>query len=256
MIELLVVIAIIAALAALLFPVLTAARAKAQSTICLGNLKQLQVCAVMYSADNNDILPPNNAIDDFTEGDPLDTGISWCAGSARTDVTYTNIQHGLLYQYNGSVAIYHCPADQAMAVDDNGNTLGKLHTRSYSLSQSINGYPEYDAEVDDPAPSFKKSSQIRSPAPTQLITFLDVHEDEITDSIFGIPTQGSDDYPSNWDDLPANRHLQGCNFSFADGHVEHWHWQHPKMVIDPDAGQLVANGEAGDYQKVESGILQ
>lgn len=29
----------------------------------------------------------------------------------------------------------------------------------------------------------------------------------------------------SWRNLPADRHSQGCNFSFADGHVEHWKWK-------------------------------
>jgi len=57
LIELLVVIAIIAILAAILFPVFAQARAKAQSTVCLSNFKQLGLAFLMYNSDWNETYP-------------------------------------------------------------------------------------------------------------------------------------------------------------------------------------------------------
>lgn len=54
LIELLVVIAIIAILAAILFPVFAQAKAAAKASVCISNLKQIGLGAVMYSDDNDD----------------------------------------------------------------------------------------------------------------------------------------------------------------------------------------------------------
>jgi prepilin-type N-terminal cleavage/methylation domain-containing protein len=65
LIELLVVIAIIAMVAALLFPAIGMAKAKAQRTTCMNSLRQINFGIRMYSDDSTDALPAGTATNGF-----------------------------------------------------------------------------------------------------------------------------------------------------------------------------------------------
>ena len=255
LIELLVVIAIIAILAAMVLPGLARSKEKAQNISCLNNLKQLQVCWHLYIADFNDLLPPNNSV--YLIGSPstpLIRGASWCLGITRTDINTTNIEQGLLFPYNRSVAIYHCPADRSVVEDSSGNKTGQLRTRSYNMSQAVNGWPEFDMIRNRNMPSYKKFAQIIKPPSPKLFVFLDVHEDEIFDSHFGIPTAEYFPGVQEWWDVPADRHNRAGNLGFADGHAEHWKWRAPKSFKGWPA--YVPAAELPDYQRMQSGVRQ
>jgi prepilin-type processing-associated H-X9-DG protein/prepilin-type N-terminal cleavage/methylation domain-containing protein len=255
LIELLVVIAIIAILAGLLLPTLIRAKSQGISTSCLSNLKQLQLCFHLYALDNSDILPPNNFVYDINSGQPIMTGVSWCTNVAPLDTNVAGIENGMLYQYNRSLGIYRCPGDKSTVRTPGGIKLSEQRLRSYNMSQSVNGYPEYDPFMSLQIPSYKKYTEIQNPPTSKLMVFIDVHEDEIVDALFGIPTVSW--YPKQWWDLPANRHNQGCNLSFADGHAEHWKWKVPKIVtVAGNAPQSLAPGETPDFDRVLSVIRQ
>src|ERR1035441_3018380 len=130
LIELLVVIAIIAILAAMLLPALAKAKEKAKETQCLNDYKQLQLCYLMYIGDNNDQLPLN-----FVNNPPQ----NWILGRAQTDVTTTNIQNGVLYPYNHSVAIYACPANTMMITAAGLPPVTAPQTRTCSIEYSMGG---------------------------------------------------------------------------------------------------------------------
>jgi prepilin-type N-terminal cleavage/methylation domain-containing protein/prepilin-type processing-associated H-X9-DG protein len=256
LIELLVVIAIIAILAALLLPALARSKNQALSIACLSNLKQLEGCWHLYATDHNDILPPNNSVHDMNSGASLAEGASWCTNTAPLDADPLSISGGLLWPYNNSMGIYKCPADRATLEIADGTKLPTLRLRSYNMSQSINGYPEGSPGLMPYLPAFRKFTEIRNPPPAQLITFLDVHEDSIWDCLFGSPPMAVWGDVQNWWNLPANRHNQGCNFSFADGHAEHWKWKVPKTVSVRFSVQTLKPGELPDYRRIQSGVRQ
>ena len=223
LIELLVVIAIIAILASMLLPALSRAKSKAQQIGCLNNYRQLQLCWLMYCDDNQTQLPSNAAINIQYNRAALSVGAnSWLQGNAWTDTTSSNIQQGVLFNYNQSVAIYKCPSDTSTVRD-----LGLIpRTRSVSMSMYMNVGPQPgDRWFND---SWHKTTQIRGPDPSKALVFIDEHEKSIQQSAFGINSPnklwlfGTDQW--TWISFPATRHNNGCNMTFADGHAERWRW--------------------------------
>lgn len=256
LIELLVVIAIIAVLAAMLLPALSKAKGRAQSLACLNNLKELQICLHLYVLDNNDYFVPNNSVA-IIGGTASDIkGLSWLPDvNADTEIDPSNIVNGLLYQYNTSLGIYHCPADQSTLETPAGQPLPQIRWRSYNMSQSVNGYPQGDPGYFQIIPAWTKYTEVRHPVPSELFVLIDENANTIEDAEFGNPPIGSPYFEQNvWWDMPSDRHNQGANLSFVDGHAERWKWKAPKIFsswIQP-----VSPAEVPDYQRIQNAMKQ
>lgn len=222
LIELLVVIAIIGVLAALLLPVLSQGKARAQSIACINNLNELEHCGQLYANDFQDTLFPNQAggyvsAPSSTNGpSQVSNPFSWCPGIAQKDPGTSDVQIGLLYSYNQQPLIYHCPADNS-TVDGYPNLS---RNRSYCMSIGINcpGIPG----------TFQKVSDVKQLSPSECFVLIDTQEQDIWDCTFGIFSLDSF-WSDFWLDLAADRHSIGASISFVDGHVEHWKWRARKI---------------------------
>ena len=104
LIELLVVIAIIAILAALLFPVLSAAKAKAKRVTCLNNLKQVNMGIHLYASDNADTLPDEGMATYVLYKEAMKSYVGLHTVSSSQDHIFTCPMD--TYYYNESTAVY------------------------------------------------------------------------------------------------------------------------------------------------------
>ena len=234
LIELLVVIAIIAILAALLLPVLSKAKIRAQGIGCMNNTRQLMYAWRMYAEENRDILPfaYGGAPYTWVVGN-LDDATPAAPENWNLDVT---LRRSLLWPYCGnSPGIFHCPADTSYGINNLNQRVPRV--RSVAMSNWVGGngdspttgYKGYWGLASLNSVVFRKTTQMVRPGPSMTFVFLDERQDSINDGYFVTEMDG---YPNPATtkivDYPASYHNRAAGFAFADGHSEIHKWRDPR----------------------------
>jgi prepilin-type N-terminal cleavage/methylation domain-containing protein len=196
LIELLVVIAIIAILAAMLLPALAKVKARAQSTFCQNNARQLGLSHVLYGHDHEGEFPPRRN---------------------------RNRWPTQLQPYYDDLAVLTCPADK----DPNRRALPPdpvgLLPDDAKRSFIINGWNDYFREVLKRSFSDLSNDGMRDNAirrPTDTIVFGEKVTASTHYYMDAFEGQGND-----VDQIERARHLSGgreskagwSNYIFADG---------------------------------------
>lgn len=198
--EILVVVAVTGLLASLLLPAFDRAAARARAAECMSNLRQLGSATILWSADNDNLIPPVQ-YDPNGDGNlrmPWANAIGEYLGDTRTGYKgYTTYVEGC----------QHCPEGALQLRDASGNrvTSGGIWQRmTYGINALRSDY--YFPE---------RLSAIQHPSRT--ILYAD-KETDLTDNAWPVVN------PPEWNAAQeyrlAFRHSGRAHIVFFDGHVE------------------------------------
>ena len=220
MIELLVVIAIIAILAAMLLPALSAARARAKSSTCLSNQKQLATGVMMYLGDNEDFYFP-----------------IWLESNKRTWASH------VYKNYVNDFHVFQCPTHRAWFDADMPENYAATYGTNYFC---ITGGYYTEKDVAAPSDWAKRPANLSQLGdPSSSILFIDVYN--YTD-----PTIGSGScYPyfrsaEKGGVVAYAPHNNVCNVGWCDGSAR-------AIVTRSDFGCYDVLGKLDSSKKIGDG---
>ncbi|HEY3760930.1 MAG TPA: type II secretion system protein [Verrucomicrobiae bacterium] len=220
LVELLVVIAVIGILAALLLPVLSRAKERAQGISCMNNCKQLAVGWVTYTGDNHDKLMLNGSHKIGKGRFWIGKGdLTWGPEPDNTNVSLlVDSQVAAMADYIKTPQVYKCPQDHYQSADNPGP-----RTRSVSMNGALCNKPHFINGTGREYFTATSLSDLNTPGPANVFVFLDEHADSIDDGAFMVDP-GYPPGQEQWRNLPASYHNGAGSFSFADGHSELHQW--------------------------------
>jgi prepilin-type N-terminal cleavage/methylation domain-containing protein/prepilin-type processing-associated H-X9-DG protein len=209
LIELLVVIAIISILASILFPVFAQAREKARQTVCVSNMRQIAMAIAMYRSDHDELQSESSPDPDPNRLDDCDTTYTWRA---------------CVLAYTKNNQIFVCPTAPNLNGFVKEGITGPLQPKADYCSTGGYGCLETYGNIGLGAFPTTNSPRISEASVEDVSGTIQVLE------TFGTrnqaPDKGAEIY---WADIPsqpttinwmANRHNEGLNSMFWDGHVK------------------------------------
>ncbi len=241
LIELLVVIAIIAILASMLLPALARAKAKAQRTSCMNNLKQIGLFMQMYTDDNNDTFPAHRN-QGLNTADATPSLTNWWG---TTIVPYAAGQSNL----------FHDPAIQGKRLDDGTTWVWQFncHLVGYGYNGFFLGHHPYgpwslpvggiNYSGDD---QFKRNA-IVSPADNLVIGDKEPYGSPPMwssslwweSACMDPAVVRSSSFPT-YEGVEPKRHLGEAVISFNDGHAE----ARKSVLVNPPANPADGSAKA------------
>jgi prepilin-type N-terminal cleavage/methylation domain-containing protein/prepilin-type processing-associated H-X9-DG protein len=211
LIELLVVIAIIAILAAILFPVFARARENARRASCQSNMKQLGLAYHQYLQDYDGMLVLLSPIALCPAGATYQCG-SWMG--LMPDGTPAAAPYATgIFPYVKSTQIYHCPSDTNQPYtpgNDPSYGINGAHLAYYNANQiGVSQWAGRDSQVIHPTEIFLFGEVITDGRNNWNTMYWALGCAHNSGGIYDAGTTYS-----------AQRHFDGSNFTFFDGHVK------------------------------------
>jgi prepilin-type N-terminal cleavage/methylation domain-containing protein/prepilin-type processing-associated H-X9-DG protein len=214
LVELLVVIAIISILAAILFPVLAKARARARCTSCATHMQQIGAALLMYAQDFDERLPRPWWFQEVEAGiwpgwykpDASSPSGGWCyCGWERK-----------IGPYLASHIIFVCPDDFFLLnrADPWGQPRLPQDDTSYGINAAACSYSAL-ADFDRPG---------------ETILVAETKGWHRADYTRGGGDPREVDHPADLFMCDGQRHHHGANYVFVDGHVK---WLPPSATLAP-----------------------
>ena len=246
--ELLIVIAIIALLISILLPMVTRAREMANRTVCLSNIRQLQIGWLAYAEEHKGhfcTASPAYPLRGSAAGaGRVFEGTGWltCSAQAQFD-DVVDFPNSRLWPYVHNINSYYCPNDTRPVkgtCDPMFPEVGSLV--SYGMNPVMGEiYISRDTiyvggvEGSSSQQLVTTLAQIRHPEST--FVFIEVGPSYGSPK-FGLPILGTLTGLNQTTPLcPYHRHgsvCEGNTISFADGHAMFWSYAHPVEVSNVD----------------------
>lgn len=208
--ELLVVITILMVLASLAVSGLKRAKASAQRTECIGNLRQVMLAWQKHYTENDDQLVLNYRPQSAAHMPPA----PWVSGDYH--YTYDSVTNAgyltdpRLAAFAGSIPntrVYRCPSARQLI-------QGKPLTRSYGLNQYMGAGSHSSA-----LPGYTVFTRVHDVVPpAQMFTFLELNPNTICTSMVRVPMDTN--LAAGYFHLPSSAHGGRVAVAFADGHID------------------------------------